>query len=70
MDQTPVSSSNVDSVGYDDQAEELHVTFLNGRIYVYHGVSSKTYDSFMASRSKGEFLHRYIKGRHMHTRVK
>jgi len=33
-----VASSNVDSIGYDENTESLFVRFLNGSIYLYRGV--------------------------------
>lgn len=30
----PVSSSNIDSVGYDETNQVVHVRFLNGTLYL------------------------------------
>jgi hypothetical protein len=34
----PVSSSNIESIGYDEQNGQVYVRFLNGSLYVYKGV--------------------------------
>jgi hypothetical protein len=57
-----VDSSNVEAIGYDDNAQELHVQFLSGGLYVYYGVPRQVFDGLMASPSKGSFLNREIKG--------
>ena len=31
-----VDSSNIEAIGYDDDAQELHVRFLSGTSYIYH----------------------------------
>ena len=57
-----VDSSNIEAIGHDTDAQELHVRFLSGTIYVYHGVPNEVYENLMASPSKGSFLNREIKG--------
>ena len=58
-----VDSSNVESIGYDADTQELHVSFVNtGRTYVYYGVDQWVFDEFMQSDSKGSYLNNSIKG--------
>lgn len=57
-----VDSSNIEAIGYDDAAEELHVQFLNSGYYVYSGVPRYKYDELMNAPSKGSYLNREIKG--------
>jgi len=57
-----VDSSNIEAIGYDKDAQELHVRFLSGMAYVYHGVPNEVYENLMAAPSKGSFLNREIKG--------
>ena len=33
----PVSSSNIDSIGYNEANQEVYVRFLNGTLYIYKG---------------------------------
>jgi hypothetical protein len=57
----PVDSTNVEAIGHDPLAQELHVRFLNGATYVYHGVPEDVYLELMAAASKGSYLNRVIK---------
>ena len=59
---TFVDSSNIEAIGYDDEAQELHVRFLSGETYVYHGVPRERFDAMMDAPSKGSFLNREVKG--------
>lgn len=63
-----VDSSNVEAVGYDDTAEELHVQFLSGDAYVYHGVPREVFDGMLHASSKGSYLNREIKGTYQYTK--
>lgn len=56
-----VDSSNIEAIGYDNDAQELHVRFLSGTTYVYHGVPIEVYENLMSAPSKGSFLNREIK---------
>lgn len=56
-----VDSSNIEAIGHDNDAQELHVRFLSGATYVYHGVPKEVYENLMAAPSKGSFLNREIK---------
>lgn len=61
VNMTYVDSSNVQAIGYDNNAQELHVQFNSGATYVYHGVPPEIYDELMAAASKGSFLNRAVK---------
>lgn len=56
-----VSSSNVESVGYDDENNVLRVKFLNGRVYDYLGVSRAQFEALLTSPSVGQYLNMAIK---------
>ena len=62
MQRTPVSSSNVASIGYDVASQTLEVEFNNGRVYQYLDVPQPVYEAFMQANSKGKFLNQHIKG--------
>jgi hypothetical protein len=57
----PVSSSNVDSIGYDESDEELFVKFNNGSMYVYKDVPESVWEDFQNADSKGRFIHTDLK---------
>lgn len=63
-----VDSSNIEAIGYDDDAQELHVRFLSGVSYVYQGVPRQIFDDLMQAASKGSFLNREVKGVYGFTR--
>ncbi|NPE31328.1 KTSC domain-containing protein [Methanococcoides sp. SA1] len=56
MQRKSVKSSNVKSIGYDEDACILEVEFNKGPIYHYHGVPLKLYNRLMNASSKGRFL--------------
>ena len=64
MERTPVSSSNVNSIGYDADTQTLEVEFKNGAIYHYFGVPEYEHDGLMSADSKGKYLHSHIKNRY------
>jgi hypothetical protein len=65
----PVDSTNVQAIGHDADAQELHVCFLSGDTYIYHGVPTDVYDDLMAAPSKGSFLNRIIKPNYPYTKM-
>lgn len=40
MPLTPVKSSNIEAIGYDDKANRLTVKFKSGAVHDYHGVDA------------------------------
>jgi KTSC domain len=69
MNRDPVGSSNLVSIGYDEQAETLEIEFSNGSIYQYYNVPQDVYQQLMSAPSKGQFLHVYIKNAYPFSRV-
>jgi hypothetical protein len=61
MDRIPVSSSNLESVGYDSSTLMLEVAFLHGGIYQYSGVPSSVYAGLMAASSHGSYFDQHVK---------
>lgn len=71
-------SSNVQAYGYKanvirfdgcNPTNVLRVSFLNGLIYDYLGVSEEIYKQFLGAESKGSFLHRNIYGKYQTIKV-
>jgi hypothetical protein len=60
-DMTPVDSTNVVAIGYDEEQSELYVEFLSGSTYVYSPVPVVTFTEFLSADSKGSYLNREIK---------
>jgi hypothetical protein len=64
VERTPVSSSDIASIGYDEDNQILEVEFNSGSVYQYSGVPSSEYDGIMNADSKGKYLHANIKNRY------
>lgn len=64
-----VVSSNVESIGYDPDAEVLQVTFLNGSKYRYSGVPSEVWFDFTDAPSKGKFVWQRLRDKFPYTKV-
>jgi len=60
MERTPVESSNVASVGYDEETKTLEVAFKSGSIYQYSGVEPQTHADLMGAESIGKFVQQNI----------
>ena len=59
MQMVPVSSSNIDAIGYEGTT--LYVQFNTGRLYAYYNVPRNLYIGLMSASSHGEYLDAYIK---------
>lgn len=66
---TPVSSSSVASVGYDDDASVLELAFHSGGVYRYEDVPRDVYEGMLAADSKGRYFHEEVRGRFDYRRV-
>ena len=60
MEMIPVVSSNVESVGYDEDTEILRVKFLTGAIYEYKNVPLMEFEQLKNASSVGSYLNRNI----------
>ena len=63
MQRTPVSSTAIQSVGYDPAGLLLEIEFTTGKVYQYRGVSPATYAGLMGTSSQGTYFNAQIKGR-------
>jgi hypothetical protein len=57
----PVSSSNLQSVGYDPSSSVLEIAFHNGGVYQYSGVPSAVHQALINAGSKGQYFAARIK---------
>ena len=69
MEMIPVSSSNIQSVGYDSTTETLRVEFLNGSIYEYKAVPQAVHDELINAPSCGSYFNRNIRNNYAHERI-
>jgi len=57
-----VTSSNINSIGYDISKKTLEIEFKTGKIYFYYTVDEDTYLDLIMSASKGKYYNKHIKG--------
>jgi hypothetical protein len=69
MNRTPVSSSNLRSIGYDSTSKVLEIEFHSGGIYQYSNVPESVYRGLMAASSHGQYFHQHIKDVYSYRRV-
>lgn len=70
MNRTPVSSSNLASVGYNAAAQVLEVEFRDGSVYQYSYVPDAVYRALMAAGSHGKYFHAYIRDAYPTVRIR
>jgi hypothetical protein len=69
MERTAVSSSNLRSIGYEQEGSTLEVEFNTGAVYLYHGVPQGVFDSLMQAGSKGAYFNANIKNKYGTTKL-
>lgn len=69
MKRDAVQSSNIASIGYDENSATLEIEFLNGGVYQYFDVPKNIYDAMMSASSHGQYLAQSIKGRFRFSKV-
>ena len=69
MNRTPVTSSNVASVGYDPNTMTLEVELSNGLVYQYFDVPETVYQALMSASSVGTYLNKSIKASYRHAQI-
>lgn len=65
----PVSSSNVESIGYDPEDQVVYVRFLNQSVYIYKGVPENVFEDLKNADSVGSYLHRNYKNVYPYERI-
>lgn len=60
-ERTPVRSSALRSVGYDQEQRVLEIQFTNGAVYQYFDVPAEVYSGLMAAESHGWYFNRHIR---------
>jgi hypothetical protein len=61
MNRTSVKSSNLQSVGYDEETRILEVEFKNGDVYQYLNVPVSIFTGLLSATSKGSYFDTYVK---------
>jgi hypothetical protein len=68
-DMQPVSSSNIEAIGYDAENQTVYVQFLNGSAYAYKGVPEHEFENLRTASSVGSYLNRNYKNIYPYERV-
>ena len=63
MKRESVSSSLLESVGYDPEEDVLEVELESGAIYQYRDVPEETYEELLAADSLGRYFNHHIRNR-------
>lgn len=69
IEMIPVSSSNVESIGYDADTQTLQIRFLSGGVYIYRNVPQMEYEQLINAPSIGSYLNRNIKGSYAYEKI-
>ena len=69
MEKTPVTSSNVASIGYDEDSSTLEIEFKNGATYQYFDVPENVFTELRDADSVGGYLAVRIKGTYRYSKV-
>lgn len=69
MNRTPVTSSNIASIGYDANTMTLEVEFTNGSVYQYFDVPETEYQALVSASSVGTHLNQNIKARYRYAQI-
>jgi len=70
LTRTPVSSSNLKSVGYDQNTEILEVEFHSGGIYQYSNVPSSVHIALMSAGSVGSYFNQHVKNKYSFKQIR
>ena len=69
MHRTPVTSSNLVSVGYEAKSLTLEIEFRNGSIYQYFDVPEYEHQSLMQAGSHGTYFSANVKNSYRYTKL-
>lgn len=56
MERKALKSSQIKSVGYDEDAKKLEIEFMSGAIYAYDKVPLAVYEALMRAESPGHYF--------------
>ena len=60
MHRVPVTSSNIESIGFDPSSNVLEVAFTHGGVYQYFGVPALVHAGLMDTDRAGQSVGRYF----------
>jgi hypothetical protein len=69
VDRTPVSSSSLTSVGYDEPTQTLEVEFPSGSVYQYFDVPTSVYSELLGASSVGQYFAQNVRNSYRYARL-
>lgn len=69
MDRVQVVSSNIFSIGFDEESSTLEVEFHGGAVYQYFDVPLAVFEGLLGADSKGQYFAKHIKGYYRYVKV-
>ncbi len=67
MERTPVESSNIVSVGWNNGT--LEIEFIKGKLYQYMGVPKEVYTNMLRAESVGKYFHANIRSKYSYIQL-
>lgn len=68
MQRTPVTSSSISSIGYENNV--LEIEFLDGKeVYQYSQVPEQEYNELMNAESHGKYFNQNIKNKYQYEKI-
>jgi hypothetical protein len=69
LDRQPVSSTSIESIGYDGTTAILQIEFVEGRLYEYFMVPQSVYAGLMRAESKGRFYGEFVRAKYQFRQI-
>jgi hypothetical protein len=66
----PVVSSQLSYVGYENDTNELYITFKNGTTYKYENVPIHVFNELINATSVGKYFTLHIKNSYINSKIK
>lgn len=59
-----INSSAISSVGYNEDTQQLRITFTSGGTYTYYSVPKWKYEGLISASSAGTYFNENIRDQH------
>lgn len=69
MQRISVTSTNVETIGYDEDSQTLEIEFKNGSVYQYFDVPENIFNELRDAGSIGAYFSSNIKGTYRYSRA-
>ena len=69
MNRKSVTSSNIKSIGYDENTKTLEIDFKRGGLYQYSDVPMNVYIALINATSHGKYFQKFVRDKYATTKV-